>query len=228
MRKAVNVMVMSMLLLILSACESSVDTKIGLNSSGNIEEEITLSFIGEAAQTVKENVKVQSQIVEVMATKIGSVPRITKSSDSILFVSKIGEQKLNTISAFTGVRVMSSTILNDIAKISIVTEYPSEVVNAIKIAVSKEPDREALTAAIFESTSIGFVVTMPGKISKIDSKINYTKIGSNSVKFNQNLNQYEDTEIEIESNTEANITKYIAIILILLLALLVLYRRLKK
>ena len=217
-----------MLLLVLSACESSVVTRIDLSKTGAITEEVTLTFKGEAAQTVKENVKVQAQIVELMASKIGSIPKITKSPDNIIFVSKIDEINTLMISEFTGVSVNTSKRVGNNVKVSVNTEYPVQVANAIKVAVSQEPDKDALTAAIFESTMIGFIITMPGKITNINSEISYTKVGSKSVKFNQSLNQYINTEIEIESSTDKNIAIYIVILVLASFAALVLYRRLKK
>ena len=228
MRKSLNILVISMLLLVLSACESSVVTRIDLSKTGAITEEVTLTFKGEAAQTVKENVKVQAQIVELMASKIGSIPKITKSPDNIIFVSKIDEINTLMISEFTGVSVNTSKRVGNNVKVSVNTEYPVQVANAIKVAVSQEPDKDALTAAIFESTMIGFIITMPGKITNINSEISFTKVGSKSVKFNQSLNQYINTEIEIESSTDKNIAIYIVILVLASFAALVLYRRLKK
>ena len=217
-----------MLLLVLSACESSVVTRMDLSKTGTITEEVILTFKGEAAQTVKENVKVQAQIVELMASKIGSIPKITKSPDSIIFVSEIDEINTLMISEFTGVSVKTSKRVGNDVKVSVNTEYPVQVANAIKVAVSQELDKDALTAAIFESTTIGFIITMPGKITNINSEISFTKVGSKSVKFNQSLNQYINTEIEIESSTDKNIAIYIAILVVASFAALVLYRRLKK
>ena len=228
MRKSLNILVISMILLVLSACESSVVTRMDLNKTGTITEEVILTFKGEAAQTVKENVKVQAQIVELMASKIGSIPKITKSPDSIIFVSEIDEINTLMISEFTGVSVNTSKRVGNDVKVSVNTEYPVQVANAIKVAVSQEPDNDALTAAIFESTTIGFIITMPGKITNINSEISFTKVGSKSVKFNQSLNQYINTEIEIESSTDKNIAIYIAILVVASFAALVLYRRLKK
>ena len=228
MRKSLNILVISMLLLVLSACESSVVTRIDLSKTGAITEEVTLTFKGEAAQTVKENVKVQAQIVELMASKIGSIPKITKSPDNIIFVSKIDEINTLMISEFTGVSVNTSKRVGNNVKVSVNTEYPVQVANAIKVAVSQEPDKDALTAAIFESTTIGFIITMPGKITNINSEISFTKVGSKSVEFNQSLNQYINTEIEIESSTDKNIAIYIVILVLASFAALVLYRRLKK
>ncbi len=228
MRKALNVLVVGVLLLILSACESSLVTEIDLSKSGEITGEVTLTFTGEASETVKENTKVQAQIVEVMATKIGSVPTIDKSSDSIIFVSKIEKKNSVSIEEFTGVLVSSSKRVGDEVMVSIKTVFPIQVSNAIEVAVANEPDKEALKAAIFESTNIGILITMPGKITNVSSKIPYERLGKKSVKFSQSLNQYVSTEVEVESKIDTNIFKYSAISLILLFVFIILYRKLKK
>jgi len=228
MRKALNVVVVGVLLLILSACESSLVTEIDLSKSGKITGEVTLTFTGEASETVKENAKVQAQIVEVMATKIGSVPTIDKSSDRIIFVSKIEKKNSVSIEEFTGVIVSSSKRVGDEITVSIKTVFPIQVTNAIEVAVANEPDKEALKAAIFESTNIGILITMPGKITNVSSKIPYERLGKKSVKFSQSLNQYVSTEVEVESKIETKIFKYSAVSLVLLFVFIILYRKLKK
>lgn len=228
MRKALNVLVVGVLLLILSACESSLVTEIDLNKSGEITGEVTLTFAGEASETVKENAKVQAQIVEVMATKIGSVPTIDKSSDRIIFVSKIKKKNSVSIEEFTGVIASSSKRVGDKVMVSIKTVLPIQVTNAIEEAIANEPDKEALKAAIFESTNIGIIITMPGKITNVSSKIPYERLGKKSVKFSQSLNQYVSTEVEVESKIETKIFKYSAVSLVLLFVFIILYRKLKK
>jgi hypothetical protein len=228
MRKALNVVVVGVLLLILSACESSLVTEIDLSKSGEITGEVTLTFTGEASETVKENTKVQAQIVEVMATKIGSVPTIDKSSDRIIFVSKIEKKNSVSIEEFTGVIVSSSKRVGDEITVAIKTVFPIQVTNAIEVAVANEPDKEALKAAIFESTKIGILITMPGKITNVSSKIPYERLGKKSVEFSQSLNQYVSTEVEVESKIDTKIFKYSAVTLVLLFVFMILYRKLKK
>jgi hypothetical protein len=129
--------------------------------------------------------------------------------NSIKFETKSKEQ--STSKESIGLQLKNIEVDGEIMYITGDVIYPSKIKNAIKEAVKQEPDREALEAAMLESTKINLIINTPGKIKNINTEIDYDYIEKNSIQISQSLSSYQEGAIGIEAEIDGLSKEIIAL-----------------
>ena len=198
-----------LIMLLLTGCQANYESKFVIGKDGNTELTGTLEFSDEAAETVKENSELKAQIVEFLNSEIGGIPKIIEMENSIKFETKSKEQLTSKESI--GLQLKNIEVDGGIMYITGDVIYPSKIKNAIKEAVKQEPDREALEAAMLESTKINLIINTPGKIKNINTEIDYDYIEKNSIQISQSLSSYQEGAIGIEAEIDGLSKEIIAL-----------------